>query len=369
MAHGSRTAVLTAIVSNAIVTVIKFIAALISGSAAMMNEAVHSLMDTLNQGFLLIGLREGERPADQFYAFGHGQKKYLWNLWSAIGLFSIGSGLGLAHAWHSWHDLGQNTAAEPTTILDLTLNPLWVNLTVLAIAFLLEGYSFLVALKAFLQKMRLTKVTNPFRFLLLADDPTLVAVVLEDSVAMLGLAFAALGVGLTALTGNGVWDVGFSALIAAMLGMIAFYLGYTNMRFLADMRDNEAEALFLNIVAAHHQVERCHDLRSIIIDETHTILVAEVELREEAVVPGLHERIQTEREAILSQLPAKRRDDARLHCYAAARAAVIVSLKRTEEIIDELEANIRQRLPRVSHITLEVEGISQPAELPDEPPP
>lgn len=369
MAHGSRRAVITAIVSNAIVTLIKFMAALVSGSAAMMNEAVHSLMDTLNQGFLLIGLREGARPADQFYAFGHGQKKYLWNLWSAIGLFSIGSGLGLAHAWHSWHDVGQTPEATPLTLAGLTLNPLWLNLAVLAIAFVLEGYSFLVALRTFLEKMRRAGLDNPWRFLLQADDPTLVAVVLEDSVAMLGLLFAALGVGLAALTGNDLWDVGFSALIAIMLGVIAFYLGYTNMRFLADMRDAEAEAVFLEVANAHHQVERCHDLRSIIIDESHTILVAEVELREEAVVPGLHERIEAARAVILDQLPAKRHQDAHLHCYAAARAAVIVSLQRTEEIIDELEAAVQRRLPRISHITLEVEGISPPAELPSDPPP
>jgi zinc transporter 9 len=369
MAHGSRTAVITAIISNSIVTVIKFIAAMISGSAAMMNESVHSLMDTLNQGFLLIGLREGDRPADDLYAFGHGQKKYLWNLWSAIGLFSIGSGLGLSHAWHSWHDLGTAVASEPALFMGLTLNPLWINLTVLAIAFLLEGYSFLVALKAYLIKMHNAGKSNPFSYLLEADDPTLVAVVLEDSVAMLGLAFAALGVGLTAITGNGIWDVSFSALIAIMLGMIAFYLGYTNMRFLADLRDSEAETIFLRVANDHHQVERCHDLRSIIIDETNTILVAEVELREEAVVPGLHERIQAEREAILNQLPSKKRTDAKLHCYAEARASVIVTLQRTEEIIDELEAAVKKALPRVSHITIEVEGIATLAKIPDEPPP
>lgn len=363
MAHGSRTAVLTAIVSNGIVTVIKFIAALISGSAAMMNEAVHSLMDTLNQGFLLLGLREGKRPADQLYAFGHGQKKYLWNLWSAIGLFSIGSGLGLSHAWHSWHDLGHESGPVSVTLFETQVDTLWINLAVLAIAFALEGYSFLVALRTFLLKMRAANHRNPFSFLLKADDPTLVAVVLEDSVAMLGLLFAALGVGLTAITGNSAWDVAFSALIAIMLGMIAFYLGYTNMRYLSDMRDPEAEAAFLAVAEAHYQVERCHDLRSIIIDENHTILVAEVELREEAVVPGLHERIQTERERILTSLPAKRRQETRLHCYAAARAAVTVTLKRTEEIIDELEAATRERLPRVRHITLEAEGISAPKDL------
>lgn len=363
MAHGSRTAVLTAIVSNSIVTVIKFIAALLSGSAAMMNEAVHSLMDTLNQCFLLLGLREGNRPADQLYAFGHGQKKYLWNLWSAIGLFSIGSGLGLAHAWHSWHDLEQVSSSPLVDLFGIQVDTLWINLAVLAIAFLLEGYSFLVALKTFLIKMRAADHQNPFSFLLKADDPTLVAVVLEDSVAMLGLLFAALGVGLTAVTGNGVWDVGFSALIAIMLGIIAFYLGHTNMRYLSDMRDSEAEATFLAVAAAHNQVERCHDLRSIILDENHTILVAEVELREESVIPGLHQRIQAERDRILQSLPSRRRDETRLHCYAAARAAVTVTLKRTEEIIDELEAATRAVLPRVSHITLEVEGISPTQDL------
>jgi len=72
--HGSRKAVLTAIVVNAVLTVLKFIAALVSHSASMMNEAIHSLMDTLNQGFLFIGLKAAERPPDERYAFGHGQK-------------------------------------------------------------------------------------------------------------------------------------------------------------------------------------------------------------------------------------------------------------------------------------------------------
>ena len=92
MTSGSNKAVLTAIFSNSIVTVLKFAAAIITHSASMMNEAIHSLMDTINQGFLYRGLVVGQRPADATHAFGHGQKKYLWNLWSAIGLFSIGAG-------------------------------------------------------------------------------------------------------------------------------------------------------------------------------------------------------------------------------------------------------------------------------------
>jgi len=109
MTSGSRTAVLAAISGNTLLTVLKFGAAFVGHSASMMNEAIHSLVDTLNQVFLYLGLHFGSKPPDRQYAFGHGQKKYLWNLWSAIGLFSIGCGLGLAHAWHAWAQLGQKT--------------------------------------------------------------------------------------------------------------------------------------------------------------------------------------------------------------------------------------------------------------------
>ena len=364
MAHSSRRAVLTAIASNAIVTVIKTVAALVSGSAAMMNEAIHSLMDTLNQGFLFLGLRESERRPDRLYAFGHGQKKYLWNLWSAIGLFSIGAGLGLSHAWHSWQKIDRIEELEPFVLLGRTIDPLFLNLAVLAIAFLLEGYSFLVAGRQYLGKMRRDGQRNPFRYLLHADDPTLVAVVLEDSVAMLGLVFAAVGVGLTAATGDHRWDIAFSALIAVMLGLIAFYLGFTNMRFLADMRDRESEAAFRNLVEEHPEVERCHDLRSIILDERHTLLVAEIEIREEALIPGLKEQIDAEQERILASLPKQRRQLEEVRCYAATRAAAQATLTRTELIIDELVTAIKQRMPRVSHVTLEIQGIASPPEPP-----
>ena len=358
MAHGSKKAVVTAILANSIVTVIKFFAALVSGSAAMMNESVHSLMDSLNQAFLFLGLRESERPADDRFAFGHGQKKYLWNLWSAIGLFSIGAGLGLSHAWHAWHELGQTTPTAAVEVMGLVVNPLWVNILVLVIAFLLEGYSFLVALRQFLLVMHRDGHSNPFSYLLECDDPTLVAVVLEDSVAMLGLALAAMGIGLSAITGDGIWDVGFSALIAIMLGMIAFYLGWTNMRFLADMRDNKAEAALIQVVQEHQEVERIHDLRSIVVDENNTVLVAEIELREEAIVPGMQEQIELEHKKILQQIPSGRRHTEEVICYAKSRAAVQLTLARAEQIIDELEAGVKQIIPRVSHITLEVEGIS-----------
>ncbi|HID46650.1 MAG TPA: cation diffusion facilitator family transporter [Chromatiaceae bacterium] len=357
MSHSSKKAVITAIVSNALVTVIKFIASVLSGSASMANEAVHSLMDTLNQGFLFLGLRESEKPADTVYAFGHGQKKYLWNLWSAIGLFSIGAGLGLSHAWHSWEGLGNSHIIETTSIMGYEISALWLNLSVLGIGFILEGYSFLVALKEFLSRMRAQGEKNPIAYLLKADDPTLTAIVLEDSAAMLGLTLAALGIILTAMTGHAEYDIIFSALIAIMLGGIAFYLGFINMRFLADMRDMEAEYLFQDIVEDHPELERYHDLRSIIIDEQNTVLVAEIELKEEAMVNGLQQKINDTRDHLLHELGSNEKQREQLKQYALDRAAVEVIIGRAEHIIDEIEQDIRARLPRVSHITLEVEGV------------
>ena len=357
MPHASKTAVITAISANFFVTVAKFIAAFFGQSASMMNEAVHSLMDTLNQAFLFMGLTAAEKPSDDAYAFGHGQKKYLWNLWSAIGLFSIGAGLGLAHAWHSWHQLDHHEAAEMLHVFGVAIAPIWLNLGVLAFAVLLEGYSFLVAMKEFLIRMRAEGFSNPLKYLGNADDPTLVAVVLEDSVAVFGLVLAAIGIGLAQLTGEPRWDIVFSVLIALMLGGIAFYLGRVNMRFLTDIRDEEAEEIFSQVVKDHPQVERYHDLRSIILDENHTILVAEVELREEAVTARLLAEINEEKQRMMAALPAYKKETEEAKEYIAVRAAVQAVLERTEKIVQDLVTNLKKRAPQVAHATIEVTGI------------
>ncbi|MEM7253059.1 MAG: cation diffusion facilitator family transporter [Pseudomonadota bacterium] len=352
MAHASTKAVLTAIFANGTLTVLKFFASLASGSASMTNEAIHSLMDTLNQICLLLGLRESERAPDKQYAFGHGQKKYLWNLWSAIGLFSIGCGLGLSHAYHSWHEIG-TTEFVPTEQKILVF-----AIGVLAFGIVLEGYSLYVATKEYLARMRADGHDNPISYFLYCEDPTLVAVMLEDTVAMLGLIFAIAGILMTALTHDPIWDVGFSTVIALMLGGVAFYLGYINMRYLTDIRDPAAERTFSEVADEHPEVERYHDLRSIAVDENHTVVVAEIELREEAMMVGLRERIDETRDAILRSVPESRQHDDNVMDYVADRAAVQATLERTEQIIEEIVRDARARNPRISHITIEVEGIA-----------
>jgi zinc transporter 9 len=357
-ANNSKKAVLYAIVVNAIITVLKFGAAFATHSAAMMNEAVHSLMDTANQVFLLMGLTRGGQPADQHYAFGHGQKKYMWNLWSAIGLFSIGSGWGLAHAWHVYHKL--ELVERPTSVVfaGIEMNPIWVSVVVLLIAFVLEGYVLFIAGSELRARMHADGGNNIVKYLFSADDPTLVAVVLEDTIAVSGVILAAAGIGLTYVTGNPLWDIGFSVVIALMLGLAAFFLGKVNMRFLTDVRDLGAEQAFRDVVAGHHEVERYHDLRSVIIDENHTVVVAEIEIREEAMMRDLPVRIHRHEQELLETVPGKRREQANLEHYITSRAVVQATLERTEEVIDELEAELRNKCPQVSHLTVEVQGIA-----------
>jgi cation diffusion facilitator family transporter len=359
MTSDSRTAVLAAISGNAVLTVLKFGAALVGHSASMMNEAVHSLVDTLNQIFLYLGLHFGSKPPDRQYAFGHGQKKYLWNLWSAIGLFSIGCGLGLAHAWHAWMELGHKTLPGQLLLPGLgSVDVVWMSLIVLAIAFVVELVVLRLAWQAFTRQAQAEGHGRPIKYLFQSNDPTLLAVLLEDSIAVFGVLLAITGIGLTRLTGNGIWDVSFSVIIALVLGAAALILGAINMRFLTDVRDLKAEAIFIDVVLGHREIERFHDLRTMVIDNQHTVLVAEVELREEVVLAGLHQRIAAQEEDLLLQVQEARQEEPALREYIADRAAVQATLARTEEIIDDLERQIRQRCPQVSHVTIEVQGIA-----------
>lgn len=356
MASGSRRAVVTAIAGNGLLTVLKFLVAVPTQSAAMMNEAVHSLMDTLNQIFLLIGLAQGSQSADARYAFGHGQKKYLWNLWSAIGLFSIGCGLGLSHAWHAWHRL--DSAASPATfqLAGFSFDPMWLGGAVLLIAFIIEGFVLRVAWREFKARAQ-NEGISPFKKLFRPSDPTLLAVLLEDAVALTGVVFAAVGIVMSRIYDNALWDIAFSVAIAIMLGITAVILGAINMRLLSAVRDADAEAAFETVARAHREIERFHDLRSIVVDETHTVLVAEIELREEAILAGLRGRIDHYERELLGAIPESRRDDAAVRDYVSDRAAVQATLERTEALIDELEAHLRELCPRVSHVTIEVQGI------------
>ncbi len=183
MAKSERNVViLAAILANAAIAIIKFIAALVTGSSAMLSEAVHSLIDTGNEGFLIVGLRRAKKRPDSLHPFGYGKELYFWAFLVAILIFALGGGMSIYE--------GISHIQQPHPIR----NALW-NYVVLGCAFLFEGTSFTIAYRHFRRKEGRRR--RLWTSILVSKDPSLFTVLLEDFAAIVGIAIAFLGVALS----------------------------------------------------------------------------------------------------------------------------------------------------------------------------
>lgn len=201
MASGSKKVIFAALAGNTLIAVTKFIAAFFTGSSAMLSEAIHSLVDTGNQGLLLYGMKQAKRPADKEFPFGHGKEIYFWSFIVAILIFALGGGISVYEGIH--HILHP----QPPT------NPL-INYLVLGLAIVFEGAAWIFALREF----RHTKGDNGYiRAINQTKDPSILVVLFEDSAALLGLLVALIGITLTHLTGNMLFDGAASVIIGCLL--------------------------------------------------------------------------------------------------------------------------------------------------------
>lgn len=245
---GSKTAVIAAVLGNLLIAVIKFIAAAITGSSAMISEGIHSLVDTGNGGLLLLGIKQSAQPADTTHPFGYGKSLYFWTLVVSVSIFGIGGGMslyeGIAHIRHVTPDA---VFADPTA-----------NYIVLAIAFLVESWSFSVAVRQF---WKAKGTMGAWRFIRESKDPSLYTVVLEDSAAMLGLVFAFLGVFIGHLIRNPYLDGVASITIGLLLMAVAFVLAFeTKGLLLGEGVDAATLADIRRRVEADPAVERAGDI-------------------------------------------------------------------------------------------------------------
>jgi cation diffusion facilitator family transporter len=207
MAASSNRAIYGAITANVAIAVCKFIAAFFTGSSAMFSEGIHSLVDTGNGFLLLVGIRRSKKPADDIHPFGYGKEVFFWSFVVALLIFAIGGGFsireGIKHLQHP----------QPLT------NFGW-NYLVLALAMLFEG----AALRVALQEFNKGRGSKPFfRALKDSKDSATLAVVIEDTAALLGLAIAFLSVFLGQLTGWEYFDGLGSVLIGVLLVTVALF--------------------------------------------------------------------------------------------------------------------------------------------------
>lgn len=206
---GGNKAIMAALAANLGIAVTKFVAFLLTGSSAMLAEAVHSVADSGNQLLLIVGGRRARRQADAEHPFGYGQARYYYAFVVAIVLFTLGGLFALFEAWEKFHD--------PHPIESWQ----WVPIAVLLAAMVMEGMSLRTAVH---EATPARGRGSWWRFIRTSRSPELPVVLLEDSGALLGLLFALFGVSMTLVTGDGRWDAVGSAAIGLLLVVIAIVL-------------------------------------------------------------------------------------------------------------------------------------------------
>lgn len=209
-ASGGGKAILAAFLANMGIAVAKFVAWLISGSSSMLAEAIHSVADSGNQLLLMLGGRQSRRKADAEHPFGYGRERYVYAFVVSIILFSVG---GLFSIYE-----GVEKLTHPHE-----LENVWVPISVLVIAIVLESFSLRTAVGESNHVRH--KGQSWVQFVRHAKAPELPVVLLEDVAALTGLVFALLGVGLTAITGNSVFDAVGTLMIGTLLVLVAIVLG------------------------------------------------------------------------------------------------------------------------------------------------
>jgi cation diffusion facilitator family transporter len=207
--EGSRKAIIAAFIANLGIAIAKFLGFLITGSASLMAEAIHSVADTGNQGLLILGGKQASKRATPEHPFGYGRERYFWSFIVAMVLFSMGGLFALYEGYHKLKDPHE-------------LESPGVAVVILLVAFALEAYSLTTA-------VRETNKVKPagmsyWRFIRSTKSPELPVVLLEDVGAEVGLAFALAGVLLAWGTGEERFDAMGSIAIGLLLVVIAFVL-------------------------------------------------------------------------------------------------------------------------------------------------
>ena len=208
--HGGTKAIIAALAANLTIALLKFLAYFLTRSSSMLAEAIHSVADSGNQVLLLVGGRKSQRAASAEHPFGYGRERYIYAFIVSIVLFSVGGLFALYEAWGKFQ--------HPHAIEGAFW---WVPLAVLVGAIAAEGFSFRTAIK----ESNLTRGRQSWiKFVRSAKQPELPVILLEDFGALLGLLFALAGVGMTLVTGNGVWDAAGTGMIGLLLVAIAVVL-------------------------------------------------------------------------------------------------------------------------------------------------
>lgn len=299
MAHLKDNIVLYgALFANLGIAVAKFIASALTGSSSMLTEGVHSLVDSGNQLLLLYGQSRAKRPADAAHPFGYGRELYFWAFVVAILIFAVGAGVSVYEGWA--HIETPEPLRDPA-----------VNYAVLAIAFLLEGSSWAIAVRDFGRKRGAGSWWQSIRR---SKDPAGFIVLFEDSAALIGLLLAAAGVWASHHYDDPRIDGAASVAIGLVLGAVAALLA------------REAKGLLIGESADRAIIETVWKL---------------LDARPEITAVNHIRTIHTAPDAVFVAISADFADDLRMG--------------RAESLIEEMEQAMKQAIPELTSIYIRPE--------------
>ncbi|HEY6885079.1 MAG TPA: cation diffusion facilitator family transporter [Nitrososphaeraceae archaeon] len=226
MVSGSKKAVYAALAGNLGIAIAKLIAAIITGSTAMLAETLHSFSDTFNQILLLVGIKTSTKTATERHPFGYGKEQFFWSFIVATMIFGISGILSLEQGFNSL--LGSKVHYHIENVN--------ISYIILAISAIFEGNALRVALvlskhsiEARGEKIGIATLFKEFQE---SKDPSILTVLVEDSAALLGIIIAGLGIFFSSLTGNNIYDAISSLLIGSILMAFAFFLAKENKALL-----------------------------------------------------------------------------------------------------------------------------------------
>jgi cation diffusion facilitator family transporter len=300
---GTNKVVVAALAFNGLIGLSKFVAAAVTGSAAMFSEALHSTADTANQGLLLLGIRRARRPPDARHPFGYIKELYFWSFVVAVLLFSMGAAVSVYE--------GAQKLLRPHP-----LESPMVNYAVLGVALIFELASWTIALRAFNAGRGQEDAIQALRR---SKDPALFTVLLEDSAAIVGIFIAFIGILATDFLGWIKADAIASICIGLMLAWVAAFMS------------RETKSLLIGEAASPKVVEGVRQL-----------------IEAEAKATGAIRRVHTIRTMHLGP------DDILLTVRIDFEDSV--SAARVEHIVGELEQTIRQRYPEIRRLFLAAAG-------------
>ena len=284
---GGKRTVIAAFAANLGIAVTKFIAFLITGSASMLAESVHSVADSGNQALLLVGRSRARREETEEHQFGFGAERYFYGFIVALVLFTVGAVFSVYEGVHR--------ISHPEELS----SPV-VALVVLGIAAVLEGFSFRTAIR---ESNQVRGRRAWFSFIRRAKAPELPTVLLEDFAALIGLGFALFGVALTMITGNGRWDGVGSLGIGVLLGCVAVILAIeTKSLLIGESATAEVERAIVAALEDGPEVEQVIHLRTLHLGPDTLLVAAKIAVSREqsaaAVVSGIDQAERRVRAAV-----------------------------------------------------------------------